>query len=313
MATKTLRSAQALHDAYVACARVTRREARNFYFAFASLPQAQRRAVYALYAFCREADDCVDDAAAEEALFAAEDTTSLQGGSVDPAPLGAREGIARLRERLIAASEGRPMTAVDLALADAISRYGVEVNDLDDVLTGVAMDLHRSRYATFDELRDYCYHVASAVGLATLPILTNGVAPTGVMREFAIDLGLGMQLVNILRDVAEDLARDRIYLPQEELGRFGVDPAALARGQMTEPLRLHLAFQATRAMEFLERGRRLLPALPRRGRACPWLLAEIYGRILKRIVAADYDVFAGRISLPAREKLLLLATARWRV
>jgi len=309
-------STKALNQAYAACAQITRREARNFYFAFASLPRAQRRAVYALYAFCREADDVVDSASSTDALFTVEkgdEAALLRDGSSDESPLGAKEGIARLRERLVAASEGRPLISRDLALADAMSRFGVRPDDLDDVLTGVTMDLHRSRVATFDELRDYCYHVASAVGLATLPILTNGLAPTDEMRTFAIDLGLGMQLVNILRDVAEDLEQDRIYLPQDELERFGVDPASLARGQMTEPLRLHLAFQATRAVEYLEQGRRLLPTLPRRGRACPWLLAEIYGRILRRIIASDYNVFEGRVSLRASEKLLLLASARWRV
>ncbi|MBU0596225.1 phytoene/squalene synthase family protein, partial [Candidatus Bipolaricaulota bacterium] len=198
-------------------------------------------------------------------------------------------------------------------LADTIERYGVSPDDLADVLAGVEMDLTRTRYATFDDLREYCYHVASAVGLATLPILNDGIPPTDAMREHAIDLGLGMQLVNILRDVAEDLARDRVYLPQEELHRFGVNQSALARGVMTEPLRLLLAFQAARGVEYLERGSQLLTHVPRSGRPCLWLLAEIYGRLLRRIIAADYAVFAGRVSLPKWEKLGLLAIARWRV
>ena len=360
-------ASKALAQAYAACARITRREAKNFYYAFASLPRGQRLAVYVLYAFCREADDVADDAPPMGASSALENGSAvLPGGDVskcvpqmgassaleksDEAALlrdgelssrapsagapsapetreemallldgrqegavaTARQGIARLRERLAAAAEGRALIARDLALVDVFERFGISPEDLADVIAGVEMDLTRTRYRTFDDLRDYCYHVASAVGLATLPILNAGVPPTDAMREHAIDLGLGMQLVNVLRDVAEDIDRDRVYLPQEDLERFNVDQAAFIRQQMTEPLRLVLAFESARAVEFLDRGRQLLPHLPRRGRACPWLLAEIYGRVLQRIVAADYEVFAGRISLPKREKLALLVTARWR-
>ncbi|MCJ7453766.1 MAG: phytoene/squalene synthase family protein, partial [Steroidobacteraceae bacterium] len=300
---------------YAACARTTRREARNFYYGFASLPRRQRLAIYALYAFCREADDCVDSASSMDALFTPEKSEKpalLLGDAPADVPSDPRLGIARLRERLAAAADGHPLTSGDLALADAIERFGVSPDDLADVITGVEMDLTRTRYATFDDLRDYCYHVASAVGLATLPILNAGVPPTDAMREHAIDLGLGMQLINVLRDVAEDLERDRVYLPQEDLVRFGVDQAALVRREMTEPLRLLLAFQAARAVECLDRGRRLLPHLPRRGRACPWLLAEIYGRVLQRLIRADYDVFAARVSVSKWAKLGLLVSARWR-
>jgi len=409
MATK------ALAEAYAACARITRREAKNFYYAFASLPREQRQAVYVLYAFCREADDVVDSASSMDALSTlengvtvlpggdlledasskgaagtlesgvtvlpggdlledasskgaagtlengvtvlpggdlAEDASSkgaagtlengvtvLPGGELaegapsmnalstkgardetallldgrkEDAVASARKGIAKLRERLVAAAEGRATIPRDLALVDVFEKFGVSPEDLADVVAGVEMDLTRARYRTFDDLRDYCYHVASAVGLATLPILNAGVPPTDAMREHAIDLGLGMQLVNILRDVAEDIDRDRVYLPQDDLERFGVDQVAFVRKKMTEPLRLVLAFESARAAEFLERGRQLVPLLPRRGRSCPWLLAEIYGRVLQRIIAADYDVFARRVVLRASEKLILLATARWR-
>ena len=334
-------ASKALADAYAACAHITRREARNFYYAFASLPRRQRFAVYALYAFCREADDCVDSACSLDALStmekSAETALLLNGEPANRVPLmgapsawqnrGAvlpfadeekivtnekRQGIGRLRERLAAAADGCALVPRDLALVDAIERFGVSPQDLADVISGVEMDLVRTRYQTFEELQDYCYHVASAVGLATLPILNAGVPPTDAMREYAVDLGLGMQLVNILRDVSEDLDRDRVYLPQEDLIRCNVDQAAFVRKCMTEPLRLLLAFEASRAAEYLDRGRQLLPYLPRRGRACPWLLAEIYGRVLRRIIDSDYDVFGPRVSLPAAEKLWLLATARWR-
>jgi len=273
-------------DAYRLCARVTRRRARNFYYAFLSLPIRQRRGIYALYAFCRTADDAVDDRASDEAK---------------------QEGLADLRRRLAKAAAGDPEGGIDLALADAIASFGVDPDDLGDVLTGMEMDLEFRRVATFDELRDYCYHAASAVGLATLPILNDGIPPTDAMRDAAVDLGLGMQFVNVLRDVAEDLDRDRIYLPADEMASFGVDEHALRDRSMTDGVRRLLERQADRASASLARGRQLLSILPPAGGRCVWLLGEIYGRILERIRAADYDVFSERPSLPTREKLALLA------
>lgn len=280
-----------VNRAYAQCARTARREARNFYFAFLSLPRRQRRAMYALYTLCREADDIADRA-----------------GSLTQK----REELTRLRSRLAHAAAGTPQIGGDSALADTIARFGVDTRDLDDVITGVETDLHVSRLATFEELRTYCYRVAAAVGLAALPILNAGTTPTDEMRDNAISLGIGMQLVNILRDVDEDLRRGRIYLPQQDLASFGVDEASLRERQMTVALRRLFAFQADRARRFLDQGRQLLPSLPRRGRACAWLLSELYWRILARIEAAAYEVFGDRVSLPSREKLLLLASSLWR-
>ena len=337
-----------LASAYRSCARVTRREARNFYYAFLSLPRRQRQAVYALYAFCREADDVVDldapygasksitldslgeavqpsGAECKDQVASRDVPEPLRGKSTGDAPARSwadcegsesvaskRERLAWMRGRLTRAAAGAAEAEPDLALADAIDRFGVDPGDLDDVLTGMEMDLCLSRFATFDELRTYCYHAASAVGLATLPILNAGVPPTDAMREAAVDLGLGMQFVNILRDVAEDLDRDRIYLPTEEMDAFGVDEAALRRRSTTDALTRLLSHQADRAGEYLARGRRLLPLLPRNGRRCPWLLAELYGRILMRIRDADYAVFEERIGLSKWEKIKLLLASYWR-
>jgi len=300
-----------LDRAYKACARITRCEARNFYFAFLSLPKRQRLAVYALYAFCREADDVADAAASARENSKAVLPVGATNGSQDGDDVR-REGLALLRSRLAQAAAGEPENERDLALADAMEAFGVRPEDLGAVITGVEMDLDRSRYGTFDDLRDYCHHVASAVGLAVLPILNDGVPPTDAMRERAAALGLGMQWVNILRDIAEDLDRDRIYLPLEDLARFGVDEEDLAARRMIDPIRNLLAFQAERARTFLAEGRRLVPLLPRSGRACPRLLAEIYSRVLERIEATGYDVFQRRVSLPMAEKLALLFSAFWR-
>ena len=279
-----------LVEAYRACAQTTRREARNFYYAFLALPRRQRRSVYALYSFCREADDIVDSS-----------------DSVDRK----RTALNQLRDRLRAAAANEPNGEQDLALADSIWRFGIRSTDLDDILTGMEMDLTLHRVASEAELESYCYHVASAVGLATLPVLNNGAPPTDVMREAAIDLGLGMQYVNILRDVREDLERGRVYLPAARLDRFAVTEEALREGTVTSAIRALLADQAGRAATWLSSGLRLSPQLPRAGRRCTRLLAELYGRVLDRVRDADYDVFGERIALPAREKLGLLVRALW--
>ena len=277
-----------LAESYRDCARLTRREARNFYYAFLSLPKRQRLAVYALYAFCRQADDVVDGTGSSEAK---------------------RRGLHRLRERLGKAASGDPEEGPDLALADAIHAFGVGPDDLADVLDGMEADLTLRRVPTFDALREYAYYAASVVGLATLPILNEAIPPTDRMREAAIDLGIGLQLVNVLRDVAEDLDRGRIYLPGDEMAALGVDERALKRRPMPDIVRRLLERQAGRADEYLQRGRRLVPLLPRSGRRCTWLLAEIYGRILARIRAADYDVLSQRVSIPAPQKVWLLLSA----
>lgn len=312
-----------LARAYRACARTARRHARNFYFAFLSLPRAQRRAVYALYAFCREADCVADDAVPASSATGENGSAVLSVGELEEVPsatnndtpddLEARRArLEAMRGRLAAAAGGEPRTERDLALADAIDRYGVSEADLRAVLDGVEMDLTPMRIETSDQLRSYCYHVASAVGLATLPILTDGTPPTAGMREAAVDLGLGMQYVNVLRDIGEDLALGRIYLPREDLVVHGVPEAELRARTMTDGLRSLLAAHAERARTYLDSGRRLLPDLPRRGRACPWLLSEIYGRILARIVAANYPVFERRVSLPTTEKLWLVFSSSWK-
>jgi len=314
-----------LDRAYRACARTTRRYARNFYFAFLSLPPAQRRAIYALYAFCHESDNVADEGlpAAEVAgrgengfsvlsVDEQKDTCSGASSEAPEDPAGRRAELATMRERLACAARGEAAMERDRALADAIARFGVREADLADVLTGVEMDLEPVRIETYDELRTYCYHVASAVGLATLPILSGGASPTDAMREKAIDLGLGMQYVNVLRDVQEDLGLGRRYLPMELLAAHDVTEAALCARTMTDGLRAVVADHAAQARSLLARGRRLLSDLPRASRACPWLLSEIYGRILTRILRADDPLFSGRASLPTGEKVGLLLSARWR-
>lgn len=276
-----------LKAAHRYCARLTRREAKNFYFAFITLPKRKRLAIYAVYAFCREADDIADSE-----LPLAEKAADLD----------------RLRERLEAAAAGEPLMQADLALSDTIARFSVDPGDLADVLNGVEMDLTVSRYESFQELRRYCYLVAAAVGLSVLPILAHcrrGGAVCTAARDRAVALGLGMQLANIVRDVTEDIERDRVYLPKEDLKRFGVCEEDLQAGRLSGRMRALLAFEVERARDYLREGEKLLPYLPRRARGCPALLSGIYSRILERIEERDYDVFSSRIFLPSAEKLSL--------
>jgi 15-cis-phytoene synthase len=294
-----------LDTAYALSARITKREARNFYYAFLSLPIRQRHAVYALYAFCREADDVAD--AASPVRDDAANSSVMPDLAVDK-----RAQLALFHERLMAAANGTPTVPRDVALADALQRFGIDAADLAAVLHGLDMDLTLSRVQSEADLDRYCYHVASAVGLATLPVLTGGTLPSSDMRSAAVELGLGMQYVNVLRDVSEDLERGRIYLPRDMLDRFGVGEAMLQDRAMNASLRAAFAHHSRRARSLLASGRRLIPLLPRRSRSCPWLLSELYGRILSRIEGRDYDVFSDRVSLPKREKVWLLASTLWR-
>ena len=279
---------QALKAAYRECTRLTRRRAKNFYYAFISLPRRKRRAIYAVYAFCRQADDIADSAA--------EIPTK-------------RLALVKLRTRLQQATAGAPQCPADRALADAIARFTIEPADLAHVIDGVELDLAVSRYADFEELSHYCHLVASAVGLAVLPILCDAhrrKVITQQDRNLATTLGIGMQLVNIVRDVAEDIACDRIYLPREDLERFGVTEDDLRKAEASKALRKLVAFESDRARGFLREREKLLARLPRRSRGCPALLAALYSRILDKIEDNNYDVLTSRTSLSTCEKVWLM-------
>lgn len=195
---------------------------------------------------------------------------------------------------------------LDLALDDAIQRFSIPRRYFDEILEGTRMDREVRRYETFEQLRRYCYHVAGAVGLACLHVF--GFEDPAAPRH-AEDLGIAMQLTNIIRDVKEDAARDRIYLPQEDLARFGVDEGHILSGRLTEDLRDLLKFQVTRARLWLEKGERLLPFVEKRSRRCPAAVAVVYRALLDRIQARDYDVFGPRIRLSAAQKLKAVAAA----
>lgn len=270
-----------LEEAYAHCQRVTRAEAKNFYYAFVTLPKAKRRAIYAAYAFCRLCDDIADE----------------------PLPLDEKQ--RKLREvdaALERARNGQPDGPVYSALAHTAHEYGIPWEDLAEVARGVEMDLTLNRYETFEDLASYCYRVASVVGIICIHIFgfSNPAA-----REYAIDLGLGMQLTNILRDLREDAEMGRVYLPQEELRRFGYPEEALMAGEINDEFVRLMRFQVARARGYFDSGKLLLPLLPVRTRACPAVLGGLYSRVLDRIEDNGYNVFERRIALSTREKLVL--------
>ncbi len=275
-----------LELAYAECRSITRREAKNFYYAFLTLPADKRRAIYAAYAFCRHCDDSVDEQGTAEAKLAA---------------------LATLQSGLDQAFRGRPESPVFMALADTSGRYDIPQDYFREIILGVESDLVKQRYRDFDELRQYCYRVASVVGLVCLQIFQYQGAEA---KDYAVDLGLAMQLTNILRDVREDLGMGRIYLPQDEMARFGYSEECLRGGVKNEAFIELSRFQAERARGYFKNGLRLLPHLSRRSRACPAALGAIYSRVLDRIEASGYDVLGGqRISLGTAEKVRIMAQA----
>lgn len=277
-----------LRDSYRHCAEVSRREAKNFYYSFLLLPRGLRRSMCALYAFMRQTDDLADE-----------------GGSVD-----ARSAALRSwRLELNAALSGEPTDSPILpALADTARRHAIPARHLHEVLDGVEMDLEPRPFPKFDDLRGYCYRVASAVGLCCIHIW--GYQSSGGRAEsMAEACGIALQLTNIVRDVREDAARGRVYLPLEDLARFGVSPEDLATAPLDGRMRSLLEFQARRAYDFYKQARPLVRLVDPAGRPMLRAITGIYRSLLDEIVRRDYDVLAGRVSLSPWRKAWIATRA----
>ncbi len=281
----------AIERSYGQAERVTAEWAKSFYFASRFLPVPKKRAIFALYDFCRHADNLVDD----------------RGDR--PIPEVRRE-LAALDEIVRTVHAGRvPDDPRWLALHDTLARYEVPLAPLTDLLVGVAIDLEPVEFEDYAMLHRYCRYVAGGVGLMLGPVLG---APPRQFREPGVGLGVAMQLTNVLRDIGEDLDRDRVYLPREELARFGLTRADLERRVVTPAFVRFMEFQVARARHYFERADPVVGLFPRDGsRLTVRLLQQTYAGILDVIEAQRYDVFRRRAYTTTTRKLTILARALW--
>jgi 15-cis-phytoene synthase len=269
-------------ESYSFCERVARREAKNFYYSFLLLSAPQRRAMCAIYAFMRYCDDLSDDEHIADRASA----------------------IARWRADLEAALAGRlPAHELWPAFADAVERYQIPHQYFFAMIAGVSSDLEPRSIQSFDELYQYCYHVASVVGLTIIHIFGFD-SPEAL--KLAEKCGVAFQLTNIIRDVREDAAKDRVYLPEEDLQRFGVAVKDLSAARVSPALRELLEFEAQRARGYYRESAPLIGLIHPRSRASLRALIAIYSRLLEKIVGAEYEVLAQRVRLPTAQKLWLL-------
>ena len=276
------------------CQELTRREARNFYWGFVALPKAKRVAIYALYSFARQVDDDVD-------LDPPPDSSN--GGSMVTAASLSNDRFDRHRERLGRCLTGEADDPVMRVLAQVIPRYQIPGEELEALIRGVEMDLKVTRYQSWPELQSYCLLVASAVGRMCVRIF--GFCDPSALN-FADDLGVAMQLANVLRDVREDLELGRVYLPQDELQRFGVSEQGLLTGDPGpgwEPL---VRYQVDRAQCFFQSGLQVTELIPRRAAACVLTMAGIYRSIVEEIAQDPYLPLTRRVSLDGRAKLQVM-------
>lgn len=260
----------------------------SFYYSFLFLPPPKRRAITALYAFCREVDDVVDECN-------------------DVAV--ARAKLAWWRNEIANVYAGRPEHPVGRALAPVVAEFGLPAGEFDEIIAGMEMDLTGNRYADFGQLQLYCHRVAGVVGQLSARIFGYRDART---EQYAHDLGLAFQLTNIIRDVGEDARRNRIYLPEDELQRFGVSEADILHGRETENFSKLMAFQAERARQYYDRALVALPAADRRNQRTGLIMAAIYRTVLDEIERDGYRVLSRRISLTPLRKLWIALKTRLR-
>jgi len=247
--------------------------ATNFYYSFVFLPREKRRAIEAVYAFARRGDDIVDS---------------------DLEPERAAEEMARYREALDDCYGGRAVAPDLRALAQSVARFKIPRQPFEDLILGLEMDLSVTRYDTFEDLALYCYRVASTIGLIAIEIFGYRNPRT---RDYAVNLGMALQLVNILRDLESDARRGRLYLPREDLERFGVRPGELLAGSYNDPVIELMQFECDRARHYFDLAREMLPPEDRRSMVAAEIMAAIYWRLLRLIQERRYNVFGKRVRL----------------
>lgn len=267
----------------------------NFYYSFLVLPREKREAIVAVWDFCRAVDDAADEAASSDPVRAAEEVNGWR------------------RELAACFEEGEPATRQALALVPLVKRFNLPRDSFEALIDGVEMDVQPRRYETFDHLYEYCIRVASAVGLICLEIFGYREP---MSKQYATDLGVALQLTNILRDVPGDLARGRIYIPQDDLRAFGCSEQDLRQesqwsgGIRSDAVKALLKHQARRARDYYDRAARALPAADARSLVAAEIMGAIYQAILDRIEMLDYDVFSAVVRIP-RPRRALIALSTW--
>jgi phytoene synthase len=281
-----------IEKAYQYCESVTRRHAKSFYFAAKFLPRHKQRAVYPIYAFCRHVDDEIDEIGDGDDKLAIQIVKNWQSklNEVHEAKFVHQENEKNNEQNL-----------VFMALQDLLRYYRINLSLAWQLVEGVLMDTHIKRYETFDELYVYCYRVASTVGLMSSEIL--GYSDEAAL-EYAEAMGIGMQLTNILRDVKEDAAMGRIYLPLEDLRRFSVSEEQIVANEFDAGFAEMMKFQVARARDFYRKGETGIALLEKDSRFTVLLAARIYAKILDEIEKLDYNVFTRRAGTSRMQKLL---------
>ncbi|MBD2480519.1 MULTISPECIES: 15-cis-phytoene synthase CrtB [Planktothrix] len=292
-----MRTLASLEDSYELCRQVTAEYAKTFYLGTQLMPEAKRRAIWAIYVWCRRTDELVDGPMAA--------TTT-------------EETLDRWEEHLEALFAGHPRDDVDVAMVDTLGRFPLDIQPFRDMIAGQRMDLYRNRYQTFEELELYCYRVAGTVGLMSTAVM--GVAPPVITpwnpnpeiiipNQEAIALGIANQLTNILRDVGEDARRGRIYLPLDDLALFNYTEEDLFKGIVDDRWQELMRFEIQRARKFYAEAEKGISVLSEEIRWPVWTALVLYRQILDEIERNEYDVFSKRAYVPKWRKMMALPVA----
>ncbi|NES97327.1 MAG: phytoene synthase [Desertifilum sp. SIO1I2] len=293
-----MRSLTSVEDSYELCRQITAQYAKTFYLGTLLMPEEKRRAIWAIYAWCRRTDELVD---------------GKEAAGTTP------ETLDRWEQQLESVFRGDPVDDTDVALVDTLSSFPLDIQPFRDMVAGQRMDLYRSRYETFEELYLYCYRVAGTVGLMSTAVMgvdcSRNTAPWNkacepyLPIEEAIALGIANQLTNILRDVGEDARRGRIYLPQAELALFNYTEQDLMNGVVDERWREFMSFQIQRARKFFTQAEKGVRWLIPDARWPVWSALMLYAQILDAIERNQYDVFTKRAYVSTSRKLVSLPVA----
>ena len=287
-----------VEESYEHCRQITQKYSKTFYLGTLLMPPEKRRAIWAIYVWCRRTDELVDG---PQARYTTPET------------------LQKWHEHLESLFKGHPLDDEDVALVDTLQRFPVEIEPFEDMIAGQHMDLYRNRYQTFEDLKLYCYRVAGTVGLMSNAVLGvekhPSVGPWNtqleeyIPQEEAIALGIANQLTNILRDVGEDAERGRIYLPLEDLDRFNYTETDLFKGIIDDRWRELMRFQIKRARQYYKDAERGIRILSKDSRWPVWAALMLYQGILDVIEANDYDVFSQRAFVRTPKKMLYLPIA----